>query len=121
MHPLFNPIASRSPKLPEGVTLLASAGISIDEPGQLFGFPIKAVSPRMTALTKRYECGQSLKGTGITYLEVTPLAVAVWVQNKEAINALIKAGAHLTHPFQRIKIRWRLWRERRPFQLCAKK
>lgn len=103
VHPLFNPIVSRSPKLPEGVALLASAGIGIDEPGQLFGFPLEAVSPRMAALTKRYERGQLLKGTGITYLEVTPLAVAVWVQNKEAIIALIKAGASLDAPISAFK------------------
>ena len=103
VHPLFSPIASRSPKLPEGVALLSSAGISIDEPGQLFGFPSEAVSPRMVALTKSYERGQLLKGTGITYLEVTPLAVAVWMQNKEAINALIKAGASLDAPISAYK------------------
>lgn len=103
VNALMIPIASNLAAVPEGVSILAGAKVNIDEPGQLWGFPMGAITPRIASLTKKYERGQLLKGTGITQLEATPLAVAVWVQNKEAIDALIKAGASLDAPISAFK------------------
>ena len=97
VSPLFSPIANNAPTFSEGIALLASAKVNVDEPGRFWGFPSHAVSHRMASLTQRYERGQG-KGSGITHLEATPLAVAVWVQNKAAIRALIEAGASLDAP-----------------------
>lgn len=90
---LLYPIANKSENLPGLIALLVSARIDLNEIGTFYGVfnTFKGFPPRMHEIGQKYDRG-GVAGTGVYTLAGQALPIAIWCNNRPAVEALIAAG-----------------------------
>ena len=98
-NPLIKPVIEHHPNIPAVITLLAENGFDVLKPGYGFQDEMK-LSPdspkRLIQLLRSFD--RKYAGESINRLVQQVLPAAIWYQNLDAVNALLKSGASLDSP-----------------------